>query len=143
MGCVTNDYWKVGKLGSESEVITTANIVSNLPTGVVSGSSQLTFYTDSDNTDYLNSLGVISGSSQVTITESQISDLDKYNNTDNLNYLNSLGVISGSSQINVIQIQLQTLILAMYLQKFIKESFSSSTSRWYWKFSINKLKYNN
>ena len=96
----TNDYWKAGKLGSEAEVITTGNIVSNLPTGVVSGSSQLTFYTDSDNTDHLNSLGVISGSSQVTITESQISDLDKYNNTDNLNYLNSLGVISGSSQVN-------------------------------------------
>ena len=88
-----------GKLGSEFEVITTHNIVSNLPTGVVSGSSQLTFYTDSDNTDHLNSLGVISGSSQVTITESQISDLDKYNNTDNLNYLNSLGVFSGSSQV--------------------------------------------
>ena len=98
---VTNDYWKVEKLGSETEVITTGNIVSNLPTGVVSGiTSQLTFYTDSDNTDHLNSLGVISGSSQVTITESQISDLDKYNNTDNLNYLNSLGVISGSSQVN-------------------------------------------
>ena len=96
----TNDYWKAGKLGSEAEVITTGNIVSNLPTGVVSGSSQLTFYTDSDNTDHLNSLGVISGSSQVTITESQISDLDKYNNTDNLNYLNSLGVFSGSSQVN-------------------------------------------
>ena len=96
----TNDYWKAGKLGSEAEVITAGNIVSNLPTGVVSGSSQLTFYTDSDNTDHLNSLGVISGSSQVTITESQISDLDKYNNTDNLNYLNSLGVFSGSSQVN-------------------------------------------
>ena len=96
----TNDYWKAGKLGSEAEVITTGNIVSNLPTGVVSGSDQLTFYTDSDNTDHLNSLGVISGSDQVTITESQISDLDKYNNTDNLNYLNSLGVFSGSEQVN-------------------------------------------
>ena len=37
----TNDYWKVGKLGSESEVITTSNIVTNLPSGTVSGSSQI------------------------------------------------------------------------------------------------------
>jgi hypothetical protein len=47
----TNDYWKAGQLGSESEIITTNNIVSNLPTGTISGSSQ------------------------ITITESQISDL--------------------------------------------------------------------
>ena len=37
----TNDYWKAGKLGSESEVITTSNIVTNLPNGSVSGSSQI------------------------------------------------------------------------------------------------------
>ena len=37
----TNDYWKVGKLGSESEVIVASNIVENLPTGTVSGSSQI------------------------------------------------------------------------------------------------------
>jgi len=37
----TNDYWKLGKLGSESEVITTSNIVTNLPSGVISGSTQL------------------------------------------------------------------------------------------------------
>ena len=37
----TNDYWKLGKLGSESEVIIASNIVENLPTGTVSGSSQI------------------------------------------------------------------------------------------------------
>ena len=37
----TNDYWKLGKLGSESEVIIASNIVTNLPTGTVSGSSQI------------------------------------------------------------------------------------------------------
>ena len=37
----TNDYWKLGKLGSESEVIVASNIVENLPTGTVSGSSQI------------------------------------------------------------------------------------------------------
>ncbi len=37
----SNDFWKAGKLGSESEVITTSNIVTNLPSGTVSGSSQI------------------------------------------------------------------------------------------------------
>ena len=37
----TNDYWKLGKLGSESEVITVSNILTNLPNGTVSGSSQI------------------------------------------------------------------------------------------------------
>ena len=68
--------------------------------GVISGSSQLTFYTDSDNTDHLNSLGVISGSSQITITESQISDLDHYTDTDVKTKLNAETVISGSSQVS-------------------------------------------
>ena len=84
--------------------------------GVISGSSQVSlggfntedlsegsdnlYYTDTRVKTKLNADGVISGSSQVTITESQISDLDKYNNTDNTSHLNSLGVISGSSQVN-------------------------------------------
>jgi hypothetical protein len=83
-------------------------------------------YSDSDNTAHLNSLGVISGSSQITITESQISDLDHYTNSDwdtqlatkstsnlsegtNLYYtdvrvktkLNTETVVSGSSQIDI------------------------------------------
>ena len=37
----TNDYWKLGKLGSESQVVTLSNLVSNLPNGIVSSSSQL------------------------------------------------------------------------------------------------------
>ena len=37
----SNDFWKLGKLGSESEVITVSNIVTTLPTGTVSGSSQI------------------------------------------------------------------------------------------------------
>ena len=44
----------------------------------------------------LNTEGVISGSSQVTITESQISDLTHYTNSDVLTYINSLSVVSGS-----------------------------------------------
>jgi hypothetical protein len=37
----TNDYWKAGKLGSESEVITLSNLTANLPIGVISGSAQV------------------------------------------------------------------------------------------------------
>jgi hypothetical protein len=69
------DYWKAGKLGSESEVLTTSNLVSKLPSGTISGSSQ------------------------VTVTESQISDLDKYTDSDVKTKLNAETVISGSSQV--------------------------------------------
>ena len=73
----TNDYWKVGKLGSESEVITVSNIVTNLPTGTVSGSSQISlsgfntsqlsentnlYYTDARVKSKLNTEAVLSGS---------------------------------------------------------------------------------
>ncbi|MEK9767595.1 MAG: hypothetical protein VW683_01630, partial [Betaproteobacteria bacterium] len=44
--------------------------------------------------------GTVSSSTQITITESQISDLNHYDNTDNLTYLNSLGVFSASAQVN-------------------------------------------
>jgi len=73
----SNDFWKVGKLGSESEVITTSNIVTNLPTGTVSGSSQISlsgfntsqlsentnlYYTDVRVKTKLDADSVISGS---------------------------------------------------------------------------------
>ena len=64
----TNDYWKLGKSGSESQVITISNLVANLP------------------------IGIISGSSQITITESQISDLTHTEIP--------AGTVSGSSQLN-------------------------------------------
>ena len=69
------DYWKAGKLGSEAEIVTTTNIVSKLPAGTVSGSEQ------------------------ITITESQISDLDHYGNSDVQSYIRSIDVISGSQQV--------------------------------------------
>ena len=75
-------------------------------------------YSDTDNTNHLNSLGVISGSaqlentfleingdgvisgsSQITITESQISDLSHYTDANVKTKLDAEGVISGSSQI--------------------------------------------
>ena len=73
----TNDYWKLGKLGSESEVIIASNIVENLPTGTVSGSSQISlsgfntsqlsentnlYYTDTRVKTKLDADSVISGS---------------------------------------------------------------------------------
>ena len=67
--------------------------------------SGVTSYTDSDNTDHLNSLGVISGSSQISLGGFNTSQLSE--NT-NLYYtdvrvktkLDADGVISGSSQIS-------------------------------------------
>jgi len=73
----SNDFWKLGKLGSESEVITVSNIVTNLPTGTVSGSSQISlsgfntsqlsentnlYYTDARVKTKLDADSVISGS---------------------------------------------------------------------------------
>ena len=63
-------------------------------TGIVSGSSQITFAD-------LAGLpgGIVSGSSQITITESQISDLTHYTDSDVKTKLDADGVISGSSQV--------------------------------------------
>jgi len=71
--------------------------------GVISGSSQVNADSitnfDSNVKDKLNDEGVISGSSQITITESQISDLDHYTDTDVKAKLNVEGVLSGSGQL--------------------------------------------
>jgi len=81
----TNDYWKLGKLGSESEVIISSNIVENLPTGTVSGSSQISlsgfntsqlsentnlYYTDARVKTKLDADSVISGSNLEGMTVS-------------------------------------------------------------------------
>jgi hypothetical protein len=44
--------------------------------------------------------GIVSSSSQIVITESQISDLTKYTDTDTLSYINSIGVVSGSETLH-------------------------------------------
>ena len=81
----SNDYWKLGKLGSESEVIIASNIVENLPTGTVSGSSQISlsgfntsqlsentnlYYTDARVKTKLDADSVISGSNLEGMTVS-------------------------------------------------------------------------
>ena len=81
--------------------------------------SDLTHYTDTDTLTYIQSINTITGSSQVdhnlttnfdsarhflqseiTIIESQISDLTHYTDVDTLSYLNTIGVVTGSYQIS-------------------------------------------
>ena len=99
------------------------NVKDKLNTeGVISGSSQIVITESqiSDLQSYLTSLpaGTISGSSQVTITESQISDLQSY--------LTSLpsGTISGSSQISITESQISDL--QSYLTSLPAGTISSS-----------------
>ena len=68
----------------------TSSYLTEVPSGTVSGSSQVVELLPS---------GVISGSSQITITESQISDLDHYDDTDVKTKLNAESVLSSSAQV--------------------------------------------
>ena len=70
----TNDYWKAGQLGSENEIITTANIVSNLPDGIKSGSSQVIFNDISQNPFESDSNGITASNHFVPST-TEIYDL--------------------------------------------------------------------
>jgi hypothetical protein len=70
----TNDYWKAGQLGSENEIITTANIVSNLPDGIKSGSSQVIFNDISQNPFESGSNGITASNHFVPST-TEIYDL--------------------------------------------------------------------
>ena len=83
--------------------------ISNLSTENVSEHSSKLFYTDTRVKNKLNAEGVISGSEQITITQSQISDLDHYTDADVKAKLNSEGVISGSEQITITQSQISDL----------------------------------
>jgi hypothetical protein len=78
--------------------IVSGSVVADLPSGVISGSEQLPSGVISGSTQIIDSLptGTISGSNQVTITESQISDLDKYTDSDVKTKLDVEGVLSGS-----------------------------------------------
>jgi len=103
---VSENYWIAGLLGSESEVITLSSLNAK---GVFSSSAQVNADSvtnfDSNVLTYINSLGAISSSSQITITESQISDLTHYTDTDTLDYINSVGVFSSSAQVDYGTIQ--------------------------------------
>ena len=59
------------------------------------------YYTDARVKTKLNTEGVISGSSQIDVTQtSNYSSINQYTDSDNTSHLNSLGVVSGSSQID-------------------------------------------
>ncbi len=85
----TNDYWKGGKLGSESKLLLAGG------DGVVSGSAQVV---DALKTTFLeiNGDSVVSGSSQINLTQTTnyISGIK--------DRLNAETVISGSSQVNLV-----------------------------------------
>jgi len=55
------------------------------------------YYTDARVKTKLTAEGVISASSQITITESQISDLSHYSDSDVESYIRSIDVVSGSA----------------------------------------------
>tara|TARA_Y100000768_G_scaffold93287_1_gene67429 strand:+ start:1920 stop:6392 length:4473 start_codon:yes stop_codon:yes gene_type:complete len=113
--------------GSSQVVAALVNQATNFGTGRVSGNnigtlagsttftgsfvgdgtnlSGVTSYTDSDNTDHLNSLGVISGSSQISLAGFNTSQLSEntnlyFTNTRVDARLDAKTVISGSSQLS-------------------------------------------
>ena len=60
------------------------------------------YYTDTRVKTKLNTEGVVSGSSQIDVTQTtNYSSINQYTDSDNTSHLNSLGVVSGSSQIDV------------------------------------------
>ncbi len=81
-----------GSIQTEVDTLTaaTSSYLTELTAGTVSGSSQIV--------DLLPD-GVISGSSQITITESQISDLSHYGDSDVKTKLNAESVLSSSAQV--------------------------------------------
>lgn len=66
-------------------------------------------YGDADVKAKLNAEGVISSSAQVTITESQISDLTHYTDADVKAKLDTEGVISSSAQVTITESQISDL----------------------------------
>jgi len=116
----TLDYINtVGVFSSSAQV--DFDSVSNVPNGLVSSSSQIdhdqttNFSADehftqanittvgtvtSGNINAILPSGTVSSSAQITITESQISDLTHYTDTDTLDYINTVGVFSSSAQVN-------------------------------------------
>jgi len=72
-----------------------SGLQQSLPNNVVSGSLQIDH---NQTTNYESDRHFLQ--SEISITESQISNLTHYNDTNTLTYINSQNVISGSSQLN-------------------------------------------
>jgi hypothetical protein len=74
-----------------------SSIQSEVDALTAATSSYLTSSGSVDFSDVTNKpSGLVSSSTQITITESQISDLTHYTNTDVRTYIDSIGVVSGS-----------------------------------------------
>ena len=91
-----------------SGLSTDYNDLQNIPSGIISSSAQIDDLFDIDglvsSSNQVISLlpsGTISGSSQITITESQISDLTHYTDLNVKTKLDTESVISGSSQVTI------------------------------------------
>ena len=89
----TNDYWKAGQLGSESEIVTVSSFSSNLPNGLVSGSEQI------DYTSIQNKPTTITSeqASAITTNTSKVGYTDAAVKTK----LDAEGVISSSAQVEL------------------------------------------
>ena len=89
--------------------LTTVDISSNTNLAV-SDTSEVNMILSGDTISAELIGGVVSGSSQITITESQISDLSHYTDSDVKTKLNVEGVISGSSQVTITESQISDLV---------------------------------
>ena len=112
----TNDYWMAGPLGSESKLLrlTGDGVISgssqisftgitNVPSGLVSGSSQVLGGTTIHSGSFFNGISVVSGSGQISF--SGITDIPSLvSGSSQITYsgLNGIpsGIVSGSSQIS-------------------------------------------
>jgi len=97
---VTNDYWKVGKLGSESQILTAGGMnavsassqiiyanISSIPAGIVSGSSQI-----------FGGSGLVSSSAQITYASISSIPAGIVSGSAQVTPLLPTGVVSGSAQ---------------------------------------------
>jgi hypothetical protein len=101
---------------SISQLDNDAGFIASIGGGIVSGSEQIDINNTSGDLTSLGTVtsgdvsailpsGTVSGSSQITITESQISDLTHYTDADVKTKLDAEGVISGSSQVDLASVQ--------------------------------------
>jgi hypothetical protein len=92
---------RLNQLASATGSYLTTVDISNDTNLAVSDTSEVNMILSGDTLSAELIGGVVSGSSQITITESQISDLSHYTDSDVKNKLNTEGVVSGSSQVDV------------------------------------------
>ena len=112
----TNDYWKAGQLGVESKILlaggdgivsSSAQITPLLPTGVVSGSSQITYTSISSIPS-----GIVSSSAQIVHI---LTDLNSYTSSQDTKN-STLGNYTASINLDLARIHESTSSLNSYTQ---------------------------